>query len=996
MAHPIVTRTLALVMVSLLLALAGGCSKEQKMARHLAKADDYFKEQKYDEAIIEYKNVIQIQGNHVHALKQLGLAYEASGEPVKALPYFGKVRDLSPGDLEVKLKLARLLAAGQQHDRARLELDAVLGKEPANPEALLILGDIVTRPEEVDDVLQRLQEVRDQIQDKVRYHLTLGMLHLRKKDPPSAEAAVRDALAANPQSVEAHLAMGDLALMRRDLSQAEEEYRAAAGFARPGSFARIKLADFFLLTRKTDEAKKTLQEALQADAGFFPARQRLAAIAFAENQHDEALKLLDPIFKKNPGDPEAKLLRGRVHLARQETPQALQDLGDVVRLAPSLAQARYFLALAHLQAKDETNARAELKEAVGLNPQLGEAQLLLAELDLRSGLNQQAAEAAMKLLDRDPKSFEGLLILAEAANTPETLREASRRLEAAGEEYKSRARYQLALGRLHSKLGDKGKAEKAFKEAVTREPDSPDARLALGDFFLSHNELAQAEQEYKAAAELAPPASIARVKLAELYILSRKPEAAKEILADILQSSPGYVPALRLMGRIVFDEKNFDEGWNIAGQLLAKDPTDAEGLLLRGKLHMVSNKVPEAVADMEAAARRQPGSYLVLQQLAMAYLRAGDIPKAKSSLEEATRLKPDLPQAVLTLAELDVRTGAFDSAVLSLEKLKTRYPESQPLLELLGRAALGKGDFRKASEVYQKLTAMDPDNAQLKFFYGVALRSQGKRVEARKLFHESLGASSSQVGSLAQMVSMDFEEGKPEVGLQRVKDAAAANPDAAMLRNLLGLIYLKLREPGPAEEAFLKAIEIDPMMVQSYLAVSRIYVESGRYDDALEKLRKAAELDSKNLGAVMMAGVIHQQKGDLGKAQEAYEQILETDDSFVPAANNLAYIYAENAGDLDKALKIIQRAREKASDDPHVADTLGWVLYRKGNYDWALAALQESAAKLPQSGEVQYHLGMTYAKLGEKEKAREALNKALELDPKLPQAGEAKRALEEL
>ena len=59
---------------------------------------------------------------------------------------------------------------------------------------------------------------------------------------------------------------------------------------------------------------------------------------------------------------------------------------------------------------------------------------------------------------------------------------------------------------------------------------------------------------------------------------------------------------------------------------------------------------------------------------------------------------------------------------------------------------------------------------------------------------------------------------------------------------------------------------------------------------------------------------------------------------------------------------------------------------------WPSRPLQDSLRKRPDVAEVLYHLGMTYAKLGDKAKARETLERALKLDPKIG-GDEARRAL---
>ncbi|UCF90819.1 MAG: tetratricopeptide repeat protein, partial [Desulfobacterales bacterium] len=85
--------------------------------------------------------------------------------------------------------------------------------------------------------------------------------------------------------------------------------------------------------------------------------------------------------------------------------------------------------------------------------------------------------------------------------------------------------------------------------------------------------------------------------------------------------------------------------------------------------------------------------------------------------------------------------------------------------------------------------------------------------------------------------------------------------------------------------------------------------------------------------------------------------------------------------------------KEKLPDDPHVMDTLGWVYYKKGNYDFAIMEFSDSLAKIPENATVYYHLGLSYNKKGEKTRAREALEKALSLDATFKGAEQARNLL---
>jgi tetratricopeptide (TPR) repeat protein len=111
------------------------------------------------------------------------------------------------------------------------------------------------------------------------------------------------------------------------------------------------------------------------------------------------------------------------------------------------------------------------------------------------------------------------------------------------------------------------------------------------------------------------------------------------------------------------------------------------------------------------------------------------------------------------------------------------------------------------------------------------------------------------------------------------------------------------------------------------------------------------------------------------------------------ALNNLAYLYSERFNRPDKAYELAQRARVLRPDDPNIADTLGWILYKQRNFPRALALISESAEKQPAVAEVQYHLGMAHYMMGTEPLAKAALGRALELNANFVGNVEANRCL---
>src|SRR4029077_5623189 len=148
-----------------------------------------------------------------------------------------------------------------------------------------------------------------------------------------------------------------------------------------------------------------------------------------------------------------------------------------------------------------------------------------------------------------------------------------------------------------------------------------------------------------------------------------------------------------------------------------------------------------------------------------------------------------------------------------------------------------------------------------------------------------------------------------------------------------------------------------------------------------------------NTPTLMTLALVYERMKDFPKAHDAYEKLLSTQPNFVPALNNLAYLYTERLNDVDKAYDLARKARELQGQDASIGDTFGWVLYKRGDYQQALPILQESAEKAPDTPEIQFHVGMTAYMMGQTDLARVALKKAAAAAKDFPGKDESKRRL---
>jgi tetratricopeptide (TPR) repeat protein len=196
-------------------------------------------------------------------------------------------------------------------------------------------------------------------------------------------------------------------------------------------------------------------------------------------------------------------------------------------------------------------------------------------------------------------------------------------------------------------------------------------------------------------------------------------------------------------------------------------------------------------------------------------------------------------------------------------------------------------------------------------------------------------------------------------------------------------------------ESFLRVKEARPDYIPIYLTLSRVYYTMKEYDKALQALNdglgKASEEEKEIRRELMfaMANVYHEQ-GDDENTEAWLKKVLQIEPDFAPALNYLGYFYAEQGSNLKEAHELISRALESEPDNGHYQDSMGWVLFKMGRVEEALNYIKTSLENLGEHPEVFEHLGDIYLSKGERELARQAWSKSLEI------GGENRNLLEKL
>jgi tetratricopeptide (TPR) repeat protein len=130
-------------------------------------------------------------------------------------------------------------------------------------------------------------------------------------------------------------------------------------------------------------------------------------------------------------------------------------------------------------------------------------------------------------------------------------------------------------------------------------------------------------------------------------------------------------------------------------------------------------------------------------------------------------------------------------------------------------------------------------------------------------------------------------------------------------------------------------------------------------------------------------GAAAERAGLYDKAAELFKRAIELDPADAAQAYNyLGFMWADQNIHLDEAEDYIKRALAAEPENGAYLDSLGWLHYRQGKYEQALAELLSAAAELKEDDPTVFdHIGDTYSMMKQTAKALDYWQKSLVLDP---------------
>ena len=297
-----------------------------------------------------------------------------------------------------------------------------------------------------------------------------------------------------------------------------------------------------------------------------------------------------------------------------------------------------------------------------------------------------------------------------------------------------------------------------------------------------------------------------------------------------------------------------------------------------------------------------------------------------------------------------------------------------------GYEALKEEQYEIAEHEFRAALAIDPKLVmRARFPLAVALFEQRKSAESRREFGAVRRAIGDQPGVLYYLGRLDLEERNYKGAIEYLNKASSRPPfpDTAFY---LGLAYLKAGSNGEAENWLKKAIDLDPGDSRAEYQLATLYRKEGRQKEADLAFQRAKE---KKVGSDKQSQLKFEcgkelDRGVSEKATAICDQLYDPNDAEKLTA--LGILYGQH-GQLEMALKPLQRAAELAPQSPQMQYNLAFTYFQLKRFQEARGPLQGAVERWPDLFPLNALYGAVLWNLGQALPAYQALSHSHQLNP---------------
>ena len=670
----------------------------------------------------------------------------------------------------------------------------------------------------------------------------------------------------------------------------------------------------------------------------------LSEIEEQDSNWGPAIGHLKVAIDEDPWVIATRLKLGTFYVRARMADLAAEQAEVAMVLAPDNAKTRVLNAQIHVLRKQMDEAKEEVDLALEIDP------LLISAIRIKAMMfsNDGDLESALRLVDKaiDSRSHKDPVMLREFRIGLLSANRQAKEFEAdliqLIEDYPENQDYMLSLAEFYSRRNRMDDTEEIFRVLVDQNPTDIFARTRYVRFISSY-------QGYNAARKVLneyivefPDDLQLRLMLGGLSELAESVDESLTIYRDIAASSPTSPAGLRARNRIVrihIARGQLDEARKMTDEILADEETNSEALMTRAAFHYAEGAYDDAVADLRIMLRSDDKSRRGLLLLARSHVRSNNEDLAVDAYRRLIEIAPGHETASTELARLLAGRGNDRLAEDVLrQRLETDPDDKQAAVGLI-QAQLNLGDLEAAEETALGMIEKDDSTGMAEFQLGRVMQAKESGADAIAAYKLAVEKNPYAMQPLQSLTGALVSEGRTDEAIDYLNAHLAKYPKHLIPKLMLGAIYADKGETDTAIEYFEGVIDEEPKALRAYRGLATLHADDT--DARISIYQRGLSANPQNAELTILLATEYYRIQEYDASIVLYEEGLAANSNSDVLANNLASMLLTHRSDeasFKKALDLSKRFGE--SDNPAFVDTLGWALYRNGNFLAAIPYLE--------------------------------------------------------
>jgi len=830
----------------------------------------HYKKQESKAAIIELKNALKEDVNHIASRLLLGNLYLSIGQPSYAEIELKRAKKLQakPDDWLALLGMAYLHqgksdvflrnihASAAKDDKVKSEIADLRGQ------ALLIKNEIAAAQESFDQAL---------VFDSKNINAKVGLAKIK---------AISGNYALAGKDVEAILAKAPNNILALELQlkiifsqqKQDESLELIDRILKNQPFNRtaIMMHTAMMVEQKRFDAVK---QDIQTIKQYYPRNPITyyfqSIILFQEDKLEDAKAVLQKMLSVVPSHTPSQLLMGKIAYKLKQFVVADEYLSKVVLTSPKNVEASMLLATVHIRNNQADKAIQTLEPFLADLKDNAQFLSLLGSAYHRAGKYDKGVEFLERVIELNPDFTGAQAQLALSQWEEGDKKNALKNLESAtkttGHSVQVDMFYIYAL--MQNKAFDE--AEAAAKALLTTMPNNPSPYNLLGAVYVAENKLDEAIKIFEQSITIQPDFAASEFALGKIYVMKKHNDIAKKHFLRTLEINPSHTRALIAMAELEGKAGNIKEmeayllkaskigesslpGIMLARYYLTRDntkalahanalrqqfPKETEVLTILAKTQLAHGQVANAIRNLSLLLVKEPDSLTLNHLLAGAYGFNKEPKKALSKIDKVLSIKPGYLPALQHQVELLSVTAQFDAA----------HDVANTIIEKIPDRATG---YQLKAGVYLK--QKQPEQALVWFEKAYAKTQTRKLVLSIFQLRSNLGQDST---TLLQTWLTKY-------------------PEDSGTRTFLAMAYQKQKQTQKAQQAYEKVLTQNPKNPIALNNLAWIYLNQGEAEKALSFAERAYKVVPNRVDILDTLGWVQLHAGQVDRGIRSLKQAL--------------------------------------------------------------------------------------------------------------------------